>query len=408
MAPPELFELGETPPVGTVPRYMYASVIRRSRYGSPVDAFAAEVVPVPALTPGTVLVWTMAAGINYNNVWSAIGRPLDVIKARLDGGDKDGFHIGGSEGSGIVWAVGEGVTSVRIGDEVVLSGCHWDESAADIRFGADPITSSTQRAWGYETNYGSFAQFALVRDFQCHPKPPNLSWAHAAAFMLTGATALRQLGSWHPNVVRPGDPVLIWGGSGGLGCMGIQITKVLGGTAVAVVSTEAKAKYCYSLGADGVIDRTDFHHWELDPFSDDMDEYHDYLSEMRRFGRRFWELIGRKDNPKIVLEHPGRHTLPTSLYLCDPAGMVVICGATTGWDAPVDLRYLWMRQKRLQGSHFANLRECRQITWLVAQGLVDPCLSTCWQFSEIGLAHQYMLDNKNAPGNAVALVNAQS
>src|SRR4051812_36532171 len=125
---------------------MYASVIRPDRYGPPADAFRTEVVKVPAVGPGEVLVMVMAAGVNYNNVWAALGRPVDVIAARQRRGATEDFHIGGSEGSGVVWAVGPGVRHVRVGDHIVLSGCQWDETAADIRLGADPMTSASQQA----------------------------------------------------------------------------------------------------------------------------------------------------------------------------------------------------------------------------------------------------------------------
>lgn len=402
-----LYELGELPPVGYIPQRMTASVIRPDRYGEPVDAFREEVVDVPPIGPRDVLVYVMAAGINFNNVWAARGRPLDVIAARGKRGFAEDFHIGGSEGSGIVWATGDLVENVSIGDEVVLSSCVWDESAPDIRMGADPMTSASQSVWGYEENYGSFAQFTVVRDFQCHPKPDRLSWAEAAAYMLTGATAYRQLLGWHPHVVKPGEPVLIWGGAGGLGSMAIQIARVHGGRPVAVVSSPERERYCTDLGAVGTVDRRGFSHWGRLPDIGAGPEMRAWLAEVRRFGAGYWEALGEKRAPKIVVEHSGQDTIPTSIYLCDNAGMVVICGGTTGYHADIDLRYLWMRQKRLQGSHFANLQQCRAITELVASGAVDPCLSLVGGFDEIGKLHQLMCDNQQPPGNMAVLVNAR-
>src|SRR5690606_10201050 len=97
--------LGAPPPLGATPPVMYAQVIRQSRYGEPVNAFRREVVPVPELGPKDVLVYVMAAGVNYNNVWASLGVPVDVVrmhKQRGDAGDEEGFHIGGSDASGIV------------------------------------------------------------------------------------------------------------------------------------------------------------------------------------------------------------------------------------------------------------------------------------------------------------------
>jgi crotonyl-CoA carboxylase/reductase len=404
----ELYGLGEMPPTGVVPQKMYASVIRPERFGLPDQAFQTEVVDVPAVGRGQVLMYVMAAGINYNNVWAALGKPVDVIAARRRKGEPENFHIGGSECSGIVWAVGEGVRNVKVGDHAVISGGVWDETAQDIRLGADPMTSASNLAWGYETNFGAFAQFALVNDYMCVPKPDRLSWTEAAAYVLSGATAYRQLTGWQPHVVRPGDPVLIWGGSGGLGCMAIQITRALGGVPIAVVSNDERADYCMKLGAHGVLNRSDFHHWGRLPDLQDQNASGEWLKEVRRFGSAFWEKLGERRAPRIVFEHVGQNTIPTSMYLCDSAGMVVICGATTGYHSDVDLRFLWMRQKRLQGSHGFNLRQCHELTQLVDKGYVDPCLSKVGDFADIGKLHQLMHDNQHPAGNMAVRVNASA
>lgn len=407
MAVREIYPLGETPPLGDVPRRMHASVVRQDRYGEPVDAFKVEEVAVPELQPTQVLVNVMAAGINYNNVWAARGYPVDVIAARLKAGSSDDFHIGGSDGSGVVWAVGDAVRQVHVGDHVVLSCSRWDESAPDIRLGADSITSSSARIWGYEDNYGSFAQFTAVEEYMCHPKPPQLSWEESACYMLGAATAYRQLRGWHPNVVRPGDPVLIWGGAGGLGSMAIQITREFGGLPIAVVSSDDKVDYCMNLGAKGVINRTNFDHWGRLPDIDDVDGMQKWMTGARAFGKAFWEALGERRSPSIVFEHVGQATIPTSMYMVDNAGMVVICGGTSGYNADIDLRFLWMRQKRLQGSHFANRRQCADINELVRLGRVDPCLSyTAPSINDCGQLHQMMHDNEHANGNTAMIVNA--
>ncbi|WP_327328169.1 crotonyl-CoA carboxylase/reductase [Streptomyces sp. NBC_01210] len=392
--------------MGEVPRRMYASVIRPERYGPPIGAFRTEVVDVPTLGPRQVLIRVMAAGVNYNNVWAALGHPLDVVAIRNRLGAKEDFHIGGSDASGIVWAVGEGVSDVALGDEVVVAGVQWDERATDIRLGADPSTSASLSVWGYETNYGSFAQFAVVDDYQCHPKPERLSWAASACYMATAGTAYRQLFGWEPHTVRPGDPVLIWGGAGGLGCMAIQLVRQAGGVPVAVVSSDGRGEYCVGLGAKGYINRTHFDHWGRLPNITDEAAMALWLKGARDFGRRFWDVLGERKAPKIVLEHSGADTVPTSMYVCDNAGMVVVCGGTSGYNGDVDLRALWMRQKRLQGSHAGNMRQCREVTTLIAQGLVDPCLSLTFGFEEIGRAHQLMHDNQHPPGNMAISINA--
>ncbi len=403
----QICELTEIPDVGVVPEQMHAQLIRPERFGEPKDAFRVEQVSVPELGPRDVLVYVMAAGVNYNNVWAALGVPIDVIKIRQKGGEKENFHIGGSDASGIVWKVGAEVTNVKVGDEVVTHCGHWDPNDPHVVAGKDPMLASSQKIWGYETNWGSFAQFTKVQDHQCLPKPAHLSWEQAAAYMLVGATAYRMLFGWAPNVVQEGDPVLVWGGAGGLGSMAIQLVKAAGGRAVAVANNESKFDYCKQLGAAGCINRKSFHHWGMLPHWTDDAGYAEWLAQARAFGRAFWDALGDKQNPSIVFEHPGEATVPTSGFMCETGGMVVICAGTTGYNATLDLRYHWMRQKRFQGSHFANDDQAKGVNDLVIAEKVDPCLSRTFEFNETGACHQLMRENRHPNGNMAILVNAK-
>lgn len=404
--PPDLQELGEVPDLGAVPRRMHAQLIRAERFGEPVDAFRAEVIEVPPLGPREVLVYVMAAGVNYNNVWAAMGIPIDVIKTRQKRGEREDFHIGGSDASGVVWATGSDVTNVAVGDEVVVHCGMWEHDDPWVAAGKDPMFAPSQRIWGYESNWGSFAQYTKVQDHQCLPKPPHLTWEQAAAYMLVAATAYRMLHGWTPNVVGPGEPVLIWGGAGGLGSMAIQIARAAGARPIAVVSGDEKNEFCKQLGAAGVIDRRKFTHWgKLPRWSDDI-EYTLWLKGARAFGAAFWEALGEKKSPTLVFEHPGESTLPTSCFMCETGGMIVICAGTTGYNATLDLRYHWMRQKRLQGSHFANDAQAKGVNDLVIAGAVDPCLSRVFPFTGTGECHQLMRDNLHPSGNMSILINA--
>ncbi|HKX13038.1 MAG TPA: alcohol dehydrogenase catalytic domain-containing protein, partial [bacterium] len=272
----ELYQLGEIPPVGEVPKKMIAQVIRPTAFGEPKVAFKEETVDVPELRPDEVLVYVMAAGINYNNVWAALGIPIDVTKARPKDPyfpDSTGFHIGGSDASGIVYKVGSAVKNVKVGDEVVVHCGQWSQEDPLVKAGQDPMYGPSFRIWGYETNYGSFAQFTKVQDHQCLPKPKHLSWEGAAAYMLVGATAYRMLTRWQEHEVKKDDVVLIWGGAGGLGSMAIQICKAFGAKPIAVVSGDDKVEYCKNLGAVGVIDRRKFNHWGMLPHWEDTEKY---------------------------------------------------------------------------------------------------------------------------------------
>ena len=402
----DLYPLGEAPPLGEVPRRMHAQLIRESRFGEPTRAFAPEVVDIPPVGPDDALVYVMAAGVNYNNVWAGRGVPIDVIAARQKAGEAEDFHIGGSDASGIVYAVGENVTNVQVGDEVVIHCGIWNVHSPWVTAGEDPMYDPSYRIWGYETNWGSFSQFTRVQAHQCMPKAPHLTWEEAAAPTLVGATAYRMLCSWSPHDVREDDVVLIWGGAGGLGTMAIQLAALRGAKPIAVVSSDDKGEFCKQLGAVGYINRKQFDHWGRLPGWEDQAGMGEFSKGARAFGKAIWDVLGERRNPRIVFEHPGEDTLPTSMFVCDTGGMVVICAGTTGYNADVDLRYLWMRQKRFQGSHFANDEQAYAFNELVLQGKIDPCLSRVFRFEETGDCHQLMFENRHPDGNMAILVGA--
>ena len=405
MSAKQLYDLGEMPPTGVVPEKMHAFTVRQDRFGDPVDAWKREVINTPAIGPKDVLVYVMATGINFNNVWAGLGYPVDVIADRQKKGEAEDFHAGGSDASGIVWAVGGEVTEVAVGEQVVVHSGWWPPDDPWVLSGKDPMLAPSVRIWGYQTNYGSYCQFARAQSHQIKKKPEHLTWEQAGCYMLCASTAYRQLMGWTPNVVAPGDVVLVWGAAGGLGAMAIQITAALGGRAVAVISDDDKRQFCLDNGAAGVINRNDFNHWGPMP-STDAPQWKEWMGGARAFGKAIWDAVGERKNPKIVFEHPGEATLPTSGFVCDTGGMVVICAGTTGYNVTMDLRYHWMMQKRFQGSHLANDEQAEAVNELVIAKKVDPCLSDTFQFDEIGHAHQLMYENKHPYGNMACLVNA--
>ena len=153
----DLYELGEIPPLGHVPKQMYAWAIRRERHGEPDKSFQVEVVDTPAIDSHEVLVLVMAAGVNYNGIWAGLGVPISMFDVH-----KQPYHIAGSDASGIVWKVGAKVKTWKVGDEVVIH-CNQDDGDDEECNGGDPMYSPTQRIWGYETPDGSFAQFTRVQ-----------------------------------------------------------------------------------------------------------------------------------------------------------------------------------------------------------------------------------------------------
>jgi crotonyl-CoA carboxylase/reductase len=386
---------------GVLPETMAAWVVREDRQGEPKDAFQVEEIEVPEPGPFEVIVRVMAAGVNFNGVWTALGKPVSVFGF----GDhpKYGHHIGGSDGSGIVWKVGAGITRWKPGDEVVLGSIQVSYEDVEVH-GLDTLAAPSLLAWGYETTWGSFAQFAKVQAHQLFPRPRNLSWAEASSYGVGYFTAYRMLFS--QCNLRPGQNVLIWGAAGGLGVFATQLCKLAGANAVGVVSSDEKGELVKQLGAVDYINRSEFGEMmrtrenRADPAAD-----RERFKVTRAFAKRVKEILG--DAPDVVFEHVGRAAFPTSVFVAKSFGKIVICGATSGFDLDFDARYLWMRQKQILGSHYANPYECMQANQLMAEGKVRPVLWKAMNFDSVPEVHQLMYENKHL-GKIAILVGAKS
>lgn len=395
----DLYEIGEIPPLGHVPEKMYGWAIRKERHGPPDTAMQVEVLPTWELGADEVLVFVMAAGVNYNGIWAALGEPVSTLD-----GHKNPYHIAGSDASGIVWAVGAKVRRWKVGDEVVVH-CNQDEGDDEECNGGDPMLSPSQRIWGYETPDGSFAQFCRVQARQLMPRPRHLTWEESASYTLTLATAFRMLFGHAPHTLKPGDNVLVWGASGGLGVFGVQLCAAAGANAIGVISDEARRSYVMSLGAKGVVNRKDFACWGPLPKVGGP-EFEARMKEARKFGKAIWDVTGKGNDVDIVFEHPGEQTFPISCFVVKRGGMVVFCAGTTGYNLTFDARFVWMRQKRIQGSHFANLKQASEANRFVIDRRIDPCMSEVLPWSQIPKAHTKMWKNQHAPGNMAVLVGA--
>jgi crotonyl-CoA carboxylase/reductase len=386
---------------GTLPETMAAWVIRQEREGEPNDAFQLEQIEVPEPGPFEVVVRVMAAGVNFNNVWAALGKPVSVFGY----GDHPeyGHHIGGSDASGIVWKVGAGVTLWKPGDEVVVDTALVSYEDVEVH-GLDPLAAPSLKAWGYETTWGSFAQFTKVQAQQLHPRPQSLSWAEASSYGLAYFTAYRML--IDQCKLQPGQNVLIWGAAGGLGVFAVQLCKAAGANAVGVVSSDEKGELAKQLGAVDYINREAFAGMmrTRENLADKAAEKERFQAS-RAFAKRVKEILG--DAPDIVFEHVGRATFPTSVLVCKPFGKIVICGATSGFQLDFDARYLWMRQKQIIGSHGANSHEAMKANQLIAEGKIRPVLWETMGFDAIPEAHQLMYENKHL-GKIAILVGAES
>ncbi len=381
---------------GELPPTMAAWVIRREREGKPIDAFQLEEMETPEPGAFEVTVRVMAAGVNYNNVWAALGKPVSVF-----GYHAEDHHIGGSDASGIVWKVGEGVTRWKPGDEVIVH-CNQASYEDPEVHGLDPLAAPSQKIWGYETTWGSFAQFCKVQAQQLIPKPKALTWEESASYGLTYFTAYRMLVT--QCELQAGHRVLVWGAAGGLGVFALQLCKLAGADAIGVVSSPEKGELVEQLGGRAYIDRNEFAGM-MRRGGETTEEELARVKEMKRFTRAVAEKLG--DRPDIVFEHVGKATFPTSVFCVKPFGSVVICAGTSGYQLDFDVRHLWMRQKRIVGSHFANAYECTKANELIEQGKIRPVLWRTLRFDGVAEAHQLMYKNEHL-GKIAILVGAEA
>jgi crotonyl-CoA carboxylase/reductase len=160
-----------------------------------------------------------------------------------------------------------------------------------------------------------------------------------------------------------------------------------------VIGGKQKAQLVESLGASMWIDRKEFPDLAYHP-PEPPERARRRAEDCKRFGKRIRELTSGKD-VDVVFEHVGQQTFPTSVFVAKKFGKIVICGATTGFNLEFDVRHLWMRQKQILGSHFANAYQAERANQLVHEGKIHPVLDQVFPFLEVAKAHALMAANEH-------------
>ena len=337
----------------------------------PSDYLVKLDVPKPEISSNEVLVKVNCSALNYNSIWSTLCHPISpfqlisdyVARNKNESSHLKDFAIFGSDASGTIEKVGDNVKNWKVGDNVIIH-CNIVDSEDPI-IQRDGMLSKSQSIWGYETNYGAFAEYTKVKSTQLIRKPDHLGWEESASFGLTLSTAYRMLISKNGAMIRPGETCLIWGAAGGLGLFAIQLAKLAGANVVGIVSSEDKVDICKKAGADHVLNRKK----EFPKSFIDQDGNPDYLA-WRKISMKLKKL--KVPEIDLVFEHVGKETLGLSVYLLKRGGRVVTCAATSGYLATIDLRFLWMQLKSVIGSHFANYDEANEASKLIFEGKVKP------------------------------------
>jgi crotonyl-CoA reductase len=396
-----------------LPETMRAAVVRKdeidmfegvaSEEKDPRKSLHIDEVPLPPLGPNEVLIAPMASALNYNTVWTSIFEPLPTF-GFLEGMGRLGelgkrhdldYHIVGSDAAAVVLRTGPGVTRWKVGDRVTVHCNYVDLEGPEGH--EDSMLDASQKIWGFETNFGSLADVSMVKANQLMPMPTHLAWEEAASLGLVMATSYRMLVGENAARMKQGDVVLIWGATGGIGGFATQFVLNGGGIPVCVVSSPEKAEVLRGIGVEAVIDRkAEGYRFEREDGTPDM-------KEIRRFGSKIRELVGR--DPDIVFEHPGRTTFNASVVVCKRGGTVVTCASTSGYMHQYDNRHLWMRLKRIVGSHFANYNEAWAANQLVEDGMIHPILSKTYGLEDAAQGAYEMHHNLHA-GKLGILVGA--
>ena len=320
-------------------------------------------VPDPAIRANEVLVEVKACALNHLDIFVRNGMP--GIEIPLP-------HILGSDVAGVVREVGELVTWVKPGAEVMVQpGASCGHCQACLS-GQDNLCREYDMI-GYRRP-GGYADLVVVPGANIIPKPTELSWPEAAALPLVTVTA------WHMLVTRanvqPGEDVLVHAAGSGVGSIAIQIAKLRGARVITTASSDEKLAKARELGADETINYT----------------RDDWPKEVRR-------LTDRR-GVDVVVEHTGAATWPGSIAALKNNGRLVTCGATSGFDARTDLRQVFFRHLTLLGSFMGSKAELLEAMKFVATGKIRAVVDRVFPLSEARQAHELM-ENRGQFGKIV-------
>ena len=320
------------------------------RHGGP-EVLKFTEVPEPTIKANEVLVEVRACALNHLDVWVRNGLP--GIKIPLP-------HILGDDIAGVVREVGELVTWVHAGDEVMIQPGVSCGHCAECLAGRDNMCDDYDMI-GYRRD-GGYAEFVAVPGINVIPKPNNLTWPEAAALPLVTLTA------WHMLVARakvqPGEDVLVHAAGSGVGSVGIQIAKLRGARVITTASADDKLAKARELGTDETINYTQA----------------DWPKEVRRL------TTGR--GVDVVFEHTGAATWPGSILSLKKGGRLVTCGATSGFDAKTDLRHVFYRHLTILGSMMGSKADLLAAMKFIESGQIRAVVDRTLPLAEARKAHE--------------------
>ena len=323
-------------------------------------------VPDPKPKSNEVVFKLKAAALNYNDIWGMRGVPIAIPLP----------HISGSDAAGDVVAVGEDVQNIKVGDRVVSHSNLACRTCALCTSGRE-FDCTNRQVWGFQTGplWGAYSELVHLPEVNISKIPESVSYEDAAAASMTILT------SWHMLVGRakitPGQTVLIMGGGSGVGSFGIQIAKLYNCTVIATASAD-KLDKCKALGADFAVD----HRKE------------DWHKEVFKITKDISAKTGVRPGIDLAFDHIGETHFSKQLSLLNYGGTLVSCGATTGYDAKIDLRHIFFKGINVLGSTQGTKAEMDLGLYWMGKGKIKAEIDSTYTFEQAAEAHTKMLTGK--------------
>lgn len=335
-----------------------------SEHGGP-EVLRYTDVPEPAIGPREVLVRVRACALNHLDLW---------VRRGLPGRSVPFPHIPGSDISGEVAKIGEGVSNVKVGDKVLLAPGISCGQCAQCIAGHDNFCKE-YTLFG-STIPGGYAEFVKAPAVNAIPIPGNLTFEEAAAIPLVFLTAWHML--FYRAHLQPAEDVLVIAAGSGVGSAAIQVAKAAGARVIATAGSEPKLAKAKELGADDVLLHTG------------------------EFAREVKRLTGGR-GVHVVFEHVGAATWDQSIYSLAVGGRLVTCGATTGFESKINVGYLFARQLSILGSFMGHKSELFAVLELFKRGLLKPVIDCVLPLHRAAEAHK-RLENREQFGKVILAV----